>query len=214
MPPPATVVKMFPPATVVKISLASGSQHNLICKDTTTTPVATSQSSFKQQDTSTKQEILRQLGPKVYQFGDQTAIAESLQAGTLQGASVGSIKDGRGTCAWRIEPKEANKFSGNCIYGSAPIYRDPKTRNSTRAERGGFIGPLYYAWEILQKYIIKNGKITMNVDKISSYTKGDTQKKVGGRPMSPHGGLRFKTTKAHVRRGISRVWYKHRMAAC
>ena len=52
--------------------------------------------------------------------------------------------------------------------------------NSTRTEKGGFIGPLYYAWKIARKYNVKNGKITMHVDNISSYTKGDPPKKWEG----------------------------------
>ena len=37
-----------------------------------------------------------------------------------------------------------------------------------------------YAWKIARKYNVKNGKITMHVDNISSYTKGDPPKKCEG----------------------------------
>ena len=42
------------------------------------------------------------------------------------------------------------------------------------------IGPLFYAWKTAQKYNIKNGKITMHIDNISSYTKDDPPKKWEG----------------------------------
>jgi len=48
--------------------------------------------------------IHRLLGPEILQIGCQKNLTKVLSEGTMQGASDSSTKNGRATCAWRIEP--------------------------------------------------------------------------------------------------------------
>ena len=57
--------------------------------------------------------------------------------------------------------------------GADPVDGDPEYINSTRAERSGFIGPIHAIHEIAKKFDLRQGKLTMHVNNISSFQKGD-----------------------------------------
>ena len=143
-----------PPTIAHKISLSSATQHTMIYTDSVSLPVPLQPQQLSTSLTTDKA-ILRLLGPEIRQMGDHKYLAQSLSEGALQGASDGSMKFGRGTCAWRIEPATTEKLSEHNITGAAPVDGDPSTMNSTRAERGGFIGPLYYAAKLAEKYALQ-----------------------------------------------------------
>ena len=81
------------------------------------------------------------------------------------------------TKAWRIEPLQNNRLSQYYIKGAGPVDRDPHTLNSTTTERGGFLGSLYTEYKIAHKYNSTQGAITMHINKIGSFTNGDSPKK-------------------------------------
>ena len=58
----------------------------------------------------------------------------------------------------------------------------PNTLDSIIAERGGFLGPLYTAYQIAHKYNITHRVITIHIHNIGSYTTGDSPKK-GEEPL-------------------------------
>ena len=155
-----------------KYSLSSGTPNTLIYTNSNSyTVILKSTQTIPQSQTDSA--ILRLLGPEILQMGNQEALAKSLSGGTLQGASDGSMKFGQGTCAWRVEPKTSVGLSDHSLTRATPVDGDPDTMNSTRAERGGFIDPLYYVEKLASKYKITQGKLTMYVDKISSFTNCD-----------------------------------------
>ena len=64
---------------------------------------------------------------------------------------------------------------------------DSNTLNSTRTERSGFFGPLFYSFALVEKYNVKKGHITMHVDNIASFQKGDLST-LGEGPLHHHCG--------------------------
>ena len=136
--------------------------------------------------------LQRIMGLNTYTHGEESIIAQSLQAGTLQGASDGSMAHNRATQAWRIEPLQNNCLSQHYTQGAGPVDGDPHTLDSTTAERGGFLGPLWSAYELARKYALDRGAITMHIDNISSYTAGDP-------PQKGEGPLRHLTDDYHLK---------------
>ena len=61
------------------------------------------------------------------------------------------------TQAWRIEPKQTNSLSQHYIQGAGPVDGDPHTLDSTTAERGGFLGPLFYTYQLAAKHNLNRG---------------------------------------------------------
>mmetsp|Transcript_28589 Transcript_28589/g.57106 ORF Transcript_28589/g.57106 Transcript_28589/m.57106 type:complete len:102 (+) Transcript_28589:1875-2180(+) len=57
--------------------------------------------------------------------------------------------------------------------GAGPVDGDPEYINSAQAERSGFIGPIHAIHEIAKKLDLRQGKLMMHVNKISSFQKGD-----------------------------------------
>ena len=141
---------------------------------------------------NTYQALTRVIGSNTITSGDERKIAQSLQAGTLQGASDGSMKHNKATQAWRMEPFQTNKLSNHYIQGAGPVDGDPHTLDSTTAERGGFLGPLWHAYTLARKYSLKQGAITMHIDNISSFTAGDP-------PQPGAGPLKHLTDDYHLK---------------
>ena len=82
------------------------------------------------------------------------------------------MKNKTGTSAWIIEPTY-EKRSDTYMFGAGPVDGDPAFLNSTRAERSGFIGPIFAIYQIAKKFNLRQGKLTMHVDNISSFLQGD-----------------------------------------
>ena len=119
--------------------------------------------------------IKRATGPSCHLQGDLEDIASALQDGTLQGASDWSVKEKKGTSAWIIEPTHIIRSATN-MSGAGPVDGDPEFLNSTRAERSGFLGPIFAASQIAKKFNLRQEKLTMQVDNISSFQQGDPPK--------------------------------------
>ena len=96
------------------------------------------------------------------------------------------------TQAWRIEPQQTNRLSQHYIEGVGPLDGDPHTLDLTTTERGGFLGPLYTAYQLAHKYNLKWGEITMHIDNIGSYTASDP-------PQKGEGPLRHLTDDYHLK---------------
>ena len=79
-------------------------------------------------------------------MGSIQKIATVLEQGTLQGASDGLVRNKIGTIAWIIESQLENGRSKDNIYGAGLIDGDAEFLNSTRAERSGFLAPLFCVW--------------------------------------------------------------------
>ena len=161
-----------PPAKAVRISLQSETTSTWIYTDSTTEPRSISHLMPTPPD-NIFLALERIVGNNTSTHGEERIIAQSLQAGTLQGASDGSMAHNRATQAWRIEPQQTNRLSQHYIQGAGPVDGDPHTLDSTTAERGGFLGPLWFAYQLAHKYTLDRGAITMHIDNISSFTAGD-----------------------------------------
>ena len=98
---------------------------------------------------------------------------EALEDGTIHKALDGFLKNKTRTNAWRIEPRTKNALSKYSVSGAGPVDGDPNTLNPTRTERSGFFGPIFYSYALAEKYDVKKGHITMHVNNIASFQKGD-----------------------------------------
>ena len=119
--------------------------------------------------------IKRATGSSCHLEGDLEDIASALQDGTLQDALDRSVKDKKGTSAWIIEPTHITRSETN-MSGAGPVDGNPEYLNSTRAERSGFLGPIFAVYQIAKKFELRQGKITMHMDNISSFQQGDPPK--------------------------------------
>ena len=90
----------------------------------------------------------------------------------MQGALDGLVKNKQGTSAWIVEPTHKVRSETN-MRGSDPVDGDPEFLNSTRAERSGFLGPIFAVHQIAKKFDLRQGKLTMHVDNISSFPQGN-----------------------------------------
>lgn len=61
------------------------------------------------------------MGLEVWLHGDLGELATYLERGTLQGASDGSVKKGKGTSAWRIEPKTYKELPRQYKHGAGSV---------------------------------------------------------------------------------------------
>ena len=105
--------------------------------------------------------INRIIGNNTTSHGSEREISLSLQAGTLQGASNGSMTHNTATQAWSIEPQQTSCLSQHCIEGVGPVDGEPHILDSITLERGGFLGLLYTAYQLAHKYNFNQGVITM-----------------------------------------------------
>ena len=124
-------------------------------------------------------------------------------------------KNGIGSHAWIITKKSKTYKHKSRIYGAGPVDGHPRSMNSTRAERAGFLEPLIQTLSLAQEYNITRGKLTMHVDNIGSYKKGQVPE-MGGRNISPchrwlwpqntqiHAGIQAKDGTQHGGRVFSR----------
>ena len=90
----------------------------------------------------------------------------------FKSSHYGSVKNKKGTSALVMEPTH-QKQSEIYMRGAGPVDGDPGFLNSTRAERSRFIGLIYAIHQIAQKYDLRQGKLIMYVENISSFQQGD-----------------------------------------
>ena len=157
------------PPNLIRISLHSQSPLSWVFTkgsdktDTTTVPANKQKPTLK---------IIERIQGPVHHEGNRKKLAAALRSGKLVGASDGSVKNGIGSHAWIITKKSKTHKHKSRIYGAGPVDGHPRSMNSTRAERAGFLGPLIQTLSLAQEYNITRGKLTMHVDNIGSYKKG------------------------------------------
>ena len=97
-------------------------------------------------------------------------LARLLRQGNLIGGSDASVKNGKGTSAWKIATP--TDMTTN-MHGEGPIEGNPNTLHSTRAERGATIGCLWTITKLAKQYILKKGICTLFIDNQGSYKQGN-----------------------------------------
>ena len=131
-----------PPRQAVKISLHSKTYYTMIYCNSTTKKNSI-RNAMKSSKPINNIAMERVMEPESTKTGSIQRIALALEWGTLQGASGGSVKNKIGTSVWVIEPHQQNGRSKHSMFGAGPVDGDSEYLNLTRAERSGFLGPLF-----------------------------------------------------------------------
>ena len=81
---------------------------------------------------------------------------------------------------------------------------DTEYLNLKQAERSGFLAPLFYIWQILKRFNLKEGKLTIHVDNIASFHNGNVSQLGEGNLCHHHGDYNLKQLKQMCDESISK----------
>ena len=103
-------------------------------------------------------------------IGKLAKLAAAIHCGTAVGGSDGSVVNQEMVLGWALENKEGM----NCrIEGAGIVDGDPKTNDSTRAERGGRANILGVILHLAREFDIQKGHVKILIDNTTAITYGE-----------------------------------------